>query len=118
MNAEQLEQEAAKIISADLMRLPPGVHSGTARNLVRLLVDAAVARIAEQQPPSMNAEQLEKEAAQIISADLLRLPPGVHNGTARNLVRLLVDAAVARIAEQKPLEQPPKPARRPAAARR
>jgi hypothetical protein len=56
----------------------------------------------------MNAEQLEKEAAQIISVELMRLPLGVQSGTARNLVRLLVDAAVARIAEQ----QPPKPAAR------
>jgi hypothetical protein len=55
----------------------------------------------------MNAEQLEKEAAQIIAPDLLRLPPGAQSGTARNLVRLLVDAAVARIAEQ----QPAKPTR-------
>lgn len=55
----------------------------------------------------MNAEQLEKEAAQIISTELMRLPLGVQSGSARHLVRLLVDAAVARIAEQ----QPPKPAR-------
>lgn len=51
MNAEQLEKEAAQIISVELMRLPLGVQSGTARNLVRLLVDAAVARVAEQQQP-------------------------------------------------------------------
>lgn len=55
----------------------------------------------------MSAEQLEKEAEQIITSELMRLPHGVQSGTARNLVRLLVDAAVARIAEQ----QPPKPAR-------
>ena len=48
MNAEQLEQQAAQIISVELMRLPLGVESGSARNLVRFLVDAAVARIAEQ----------------------------------------------------------------------
>jgi hypothetical protein len=51
MSAEQLEKEAEQIITAELMRVPHGVQSGTARSLVRLLVDAAVARIAEQQPP-------------------------------------------------------------------
>ena len=60
----------------------------------------------------MNAEQLEKEAEQIITSELMRLPRGVQSGTARNLVRLLVDAAVARITEERATEQPTKISRR------
>jgi hypothetical protein len=51
MSAEKLEAEAAEIFTRDILKLPHGVQSGTARALVRLLVDAAVARIKEAEPP-------------------------------------------------------------------
>jgi hypothetical protein len=56
----------------------------------------------------MNAEKLEADAEAIITRDLLKLPPGVQSGTARALVRCLVDAAVARIKEAEPAKPAPR----------
>jgi hypothetical protein len=49
------------------------------------------------------AEALEREAAEIITRDILKLSAGVQSGTAARLVRCLVDASVARVIEN--LEQ-------------
>lgn len=53
----------------------------------------------------MSAEKWEAEAVEIITRDMFKLPAGCQSGTAKLLVRLIVDAAVARMAERKTLEQ-------------
>lgn len=51
----------------------------------------------------MSAETLEREAILELAA-VLKLPPA--SGTVSRLVRLLIDAAVARIEEAKQLQSP------------
>lgn len=45
----------------------------------------------------MSAEDLEREAEEIITRSLLNLPEGRQSGTAKRLVRVLVDASLERL---------------------
>lgn len=49
MSADKLEAEAVEILERTVWKLPPGIHDGTVRLLVRLIVDAAVERARVQQ---------------------------------------------------------------------
>jgi hypothetical protein len=61
-----------------------------------------------------DAERLEAEAEQIIAQDLLKLSAGRTTGTAARLVRILVDAAKARVLEElKEIGAKAQPAKRP-----
>jgi hypothetical protein len=53
------------------------------------------------------AEKLEAEATDIICRVILHLPGGVKNGTATQLVRCLVDAAVERVKAAAPAPSTP-----------
>lgn len=65
----------------------------------------------------MSAETLEREAIQELAA-ILKLPPA--SGTVAHLVRLLLDAAVARIEEgkQSPAAPAPIPFKQPLGLRK
>lgn len=48
--SQKLAAEAVEVITRDILELPAGRESGTAKRLVDLLVGAAVARISEANP--------------------------------------------------------------------
>ncbi len=55
MSADKLEAEAVEILERTVWKLPPGIHDGTVKHLVRLIVDAAIARLKEAKAPEPTA---------------------------------------------------------------